>query len=411
MTAPAGGPDLAALAVAVAARLREEGVPVDLRSVQRLTAALVRATAGGTPPGRRHLDLIVRTTLAHRREDLAVIDRVLADLAAGRAAGAPHELPRVVPNGTPRRRPYGERPVAVSDEELPWATLRRPEMQAAATPAAPDSRQVPLTVASARVGAADERLGPLDPAEAERIGHELRAALGDWPRRRTRRRVAGRRGRVSPRRSAGAWGRTGGEPVQLVRERPRRRRRRLVVLCDVSESMRPHVTCLLHLLRAAAVDGGGETFVFGTRVTRLTPLLAHRDPDEAVAAVSASVTDRNGGTRIAGSVRELLGSHQGELLRGAVCVVASDGWDADPPEETGRQVARLARRTHRLVWLNPRAGEPGFAPLAGGMAAALPFCDLLLPAGTVEELRDAVRLVGRSGLSSTGSRRRRDGTS
>jgi len=403
-------PDLAALAATLGARLRVEGVPVDLRSVQRLTEALVRTTAADAPLTRRQVHLMVRTTLAHRREDLGVIDRVFADLTTGRAgAEAPHELPRTAVSHLPSRRPHGEHPVAVADEGLPWATLRRAEVRVDTSRAAPGDRPVPLTVASARVGAADSRLGRLDPVAAERIGHELRA-LADWPLRRTRRRDVGRRGRVAPRRSAGAWARTAGEPMRLVREQPRRTRRRLVVLCDVSESMRPHVACLLHLLRAAVVDGGGETFAFGTRLTRLTAVLAHRDPDEAVAAVSASVTDRDGGTRVAGSIRELLAGHHGDLLRGAVCVVASDGWDADPPEETGHQVARLARRAHRLVWLNPRAGEPGFAPLTGGMAAALPFCDLLLPAGTLDELRDAVRLVGRSTLSSTGSRRRPDGT-
>src|SRR5690606_8834432 len=106
---------------------------------------------------------------------------------------------------------------------------------------------------------------------------ELRAALRDWPTRRSRRRERAARGRIALRRTAAGWRRTGGEPIRLARERPRRRRRRLVVLCDVSESMRPHVETLLQLLRASSVDGAGEVFAFGTRITRLTPALAGDD--------------------------------------------------------------------------------------------------------------------------------------
>ncbi|MGY4682749.1 VWA domain-containing protein [Micromonospora aurantiaca (nom. illeg.)] len=101
------------------------------------------------------------------------------------------------------------------------------------------------------------------------------------------------------------------------------------------------------------------------------------------------MTDRFGGTRIATNLRGLLASPHGDAVRGAVVLIGSDGWDSDPPAELAAVMARLSRRAHRIVWLNPRAGAPGFAPLVAGMAAALPYCDRLLPAATFRDLLDA----------------------
>jgi uncharacterized protein len=122
-------------------------------------------------------------------------------------------------------------------------------------------------------------------------------------------------------------------------------------------------------------------------------VLAHASPESAVDLATEKVADRFGGTRIATNLRALLGSHHGERCRGAIVLVASDGWDSDPPEELARAMARLRRRAHRIVWLNPRAAAEGFAPLAGGMAAALPYCDALLPADTVGGLADVVDAI------------------
>jgi uncharacterized protein with von Willebrand factor type A (vWA) domain len=108
-----------------------------------------------------------------------------------------------------------------------------------------------------------------------------------------------------------------------------------------------------------------------------------------VEQATAAVTDRFGGTRIATNLTALLDSHHGNTLRGAVVIVASDGWDSDPPGRLAAAMARLRRRAHTVVWLNPRAGVPGFAPTVAAMAAALPYCDRLLPAATFADLADA----------------------
>ena len=196
---------------------------------------------------------------------------------------------------------------------------------------------------------------------------------------------------MSLRPTIGRARRTGWEPVVVVRERPVRRPRRVVLLCDVSESMRAQATAYLHLMRACALVADAEVFAFATRLTRLTAVLLHTSPREAIDQATAAVADRFGGTRIATNVGALLDSYQGNALRGGVVIVASDGWDSDPPERLAAVMARLRRRAYRIVWLNPRAGLPGFAPRVAGMTAALPFCDRLLPAATFADLAEAAR--------------------
>jgi len=175
-----------------------------------------------------------------------------------------------------------------------------------------------------------------------------------------------------------------------VRVAPVRRPRKVLMLCDVSQSMQPQVPAYFHLMRALATVAGGETFAFATTLTRLTPVLRHRSAQVAVRLATERVTDRFGGTRIATAVTEVLASHHGGAVRGGIVVIASDGWDSEPPAELARAMARLRRRAHRVIWVNPRAGAPGFAPLVATMAAALPYCDALLPADDVRSLAAVV---------------------
>jgi uncharacterized protein with von Willebrand factor type A (vWA) domain len=130
-----------------------------------------------------------------------------------------------------------------------------------------------------------------------------------------------------------------------------------------------------------------ETFLFSTRLTRVTRELRKSGADDALASVSAAVTDWSGGTRIGGVIKEF---HQRwgrrVLHRGPVVLLVSDGWDRGDPEELGSQIARLQRSCHRLIWLNPLIGTAGYAPLTRGLQAALPFVDDFLPARTLNNL-------------------------
>jgi uncharacterized protein with von Willebrand factor type A (vWA) domain len=160
---------------------------------------------------------------------------------------------------------------------------------------------------------------------------------------------------------------------------------------------------LLRFAHALAHSGAPlEVFVFGTRLTRITRELGTRDPDRALARVAARVADWSGGTRIGASLRELNRRWVRRAIRsGAVVLLVSDGWERDDPAVLAREVATLRRSCHRLVWLDPLAGRPGFEPLARGLVAALPHVDEFVPCGDVRSLE---ALAGR--LGDWGARRR-----
>jgi uncharacterized protein with von Willebrand factor type A (vWA) domain len=142
-----------------------------------------------------------------------------------------------------------------------------------------------------------------------------------------------------------------------------------------------------------------EVFAFATSLTRLTAVLSHRSAEVALQKANAKVTDRYGGTVIGRSLGALLAGPHGNALRGAVVIIASDGWDSDPPDVLARAMERLRRRAALLVWLNPRAAQSDFEPLAGSMAAALPYCDLFLPANSLTGLRDLLEALTASPAS------------
>jgi uncharacterized protein with von Willebrand factor type A (vWA) domain len=223
---------------------------------------------------------------------------------------------------------------------------------------------------------------------------EARAALSrlSWNpgERRTRRWIRGPGARVDLRRAIAESLRTGGDVVRLPRRRRRTRPRPLVLLCDVSGSMERYSRMLLHFAHAVTRRHQRvETFLFSTRLTRVTRELRITGPDEALASVSRTVTDWSGGTRIGEAVREFHQRWSRRVLhRGPVVLLISDGWDRGNPVELGDQIARLQRSCHRLVWLNPLIGTADYAPLTRGLQAALPFVDDFLPARTLTNLTD-----------------------
>jgi uncharacterized protein with von Willebrand factor type A (vWA) domain len=223
---------------------------------------------------------------------------------------------------------------------------------------------------------------------------EARAALARlaWHpgERRTRRWVRGRGARVDLRRAIAESLRTGGDVVQLPRRTRRVRPRPLVLLCDVSGSMERYSRMLLHFAHVVTRHHQRvETFLFSTGLTRVTRELRVASPDEALAAVAASVTDWSGGTRIGGAVKEFHQRWGRRVLHGGpVVLLISDGWDRGDPVDLSCQIARLQRSCHRLVWLNPLIGTADYAPLTRGLQAALPFVDDFLPARTLNNFAD-----------------------
>ena len=156
--------------------------------------------------------------------------------------------------------------------------------------------------------------------------------------------------------------RTGGDPVRLARRRRRVVPRRLVLLCDISGSMEPYARAYLQFLACAAGSGpNAEAFAFATRLTRLTRALASRSPERAIQRAAAAAPDWSSGTRIGDALKAFNDRHgRRGMARGAVVVILSDGWERGDPALVGREMARLSRLAHRIVWVNPRAGATGF---------------------------------------------------
>jgi uncharacterized protein with von Willebrand factor type A (vWA) domain len=223
----------------------------------------------------------------------------------------------------------------------------------------------------------------------------------------TRRWVAGSGRAIDLRKLLAANAKHGGELITLPYRIRRTAPRPLILICDVSGSMEPYTRMLL--MFAHAIAGGArrvEVFVFSTRLTRVTRLLANSRVGAALSGVREAVRDWSGGTRIGEAIRAFNIEWARRVLRGGpVVLLISDGWDLGDPDLLGREVARLQRSAHRLVWLNPLLGSPGYEPLARGMHAALPFVDDFLPVHNLASLEALARHLnmlsdGRGGRAS-----------
>jgi uncharacterized protein len=391
------GVDRASFATAFAVLLRAHGVQVGLTGMKDFTGALVASP----PDSKSGLYWTARIALVRRQSELAAFDAVfeavftdaafLIDSSARRARGrSPVPGDAVLPMPLTLPRAAGDPGEGTG---LPWVGL--PEVVSSSQDSDSDMA-VPERLPSEVEALADLPFEQLSEPELELLGRWLETVLLSRPTRRSRRRASGPPGRhVALRPTIAASRRTGWEPIELVRVRPVPKPRKIVMLCDVSASMQPQIPAYFHLMRALTVVAGAEAFAFATSLTRLTSALRNKSTALAIEQATEKVTDRFGGTRIAASVNALLRSHHGNAVRGGIVVVGSDGWDSEPPQQMAVAMARLRRRAHRVIWMNPRVAAPGFEPVVGAMAAALPFCDAFLAAGDFRSLAAVVTELGR----------------
>jgi uncharacterized protein len=300
----------------------------------------------------------LRTTLVARREELDLFDRAF-DAWFLRQAIRPPSRRDDDPRQAPRR-------------------AQRVRRDAQAGQDAPADREPEEIGTSAHEVLRRRDFAAMTPAELAAARKLISAVAAQRPRRRSRRLQPHRRGHVLDMRSLARGSlATGGDPVERRFRRRTERPRKLVVLCDVSGSMEPYTRALLLYLHATVRSGRGvEVFAFGTRLTRLTPELMSRDPEQALARAAARVVDWAGGTRIGASLKaynDVWGRRA--LTRGAVVLIVSDGWERQDHELVGREMARLHRAAYAVVWVNPLKGSPDYEPLAAGMRAALPSVD------------------------------------
>lgn len=261
----------------------------------------------------------------------------------------------------------------------------------------PDEESSIRIVASGAEVLRSKSFGELTDEERARVAALIRSLRLRVPVERTRRtRPASKGDRFDLRRTLRRSLRTQGEPFDRAWRARTVRRRPLVLILDISGSMAPYSRALMQFAYAAMAAGRRvETFVFGTRLTRVTRTLRTKDPDRALREIGHRVEDWEGGTRIGESLKALLdGWSQRAALRGAVVVFCSDGLERGDPEVLRAQMARLRRLAHRVIWVNPLKGSPRYEPLARGMAAALPSVDVFLSGHNLESLEHLAATLG-----------------
>jgi uncharacterized protein len=379
--------DLPALAATFGRRLHEAGVPVTAERSARFAAALTLVR----PVARRRLYWTARAVLVSDAAQVKAFDATFAAVFGSRVDEPEPPLPdaRSIP-APPDGRPFSDRREAAGAPLAGASASGRPGREG-------EARDVAVPVA-----ASDEerlrgkRFDALEPGELVQLYRLMAKLEVATPKRRTRRAVRDRRGeRIDMRRTLRGSLRSGGYPIRLAHRRRRIVPRRLVLLCDISGSMEPYARAYLQFLTCAAGAGpNAEAFVFATRLTRITRALATRSPERAIQRAAAAAPDWSSGTRIGDALRAFNDRHgRRGMARGAVVVILSDGWERGEPELVGREMARLARLAHRIVWVNPRVSAAGFSPRAGGMAAALPHVDALVSGHSLDALGEVAAAI------------------
>ncbi len=372
-------------AVAFARVLRGAGLDVPVGS----TVTYARALAAVGLDRRADAYWAGRATLLRGPEDVTVYDHAFAafwDRAPTEAAG-PHAAPETVVIG-----------IDTDDGD------DGPDEPADDGPSGDPTLRIRFSRAEVLRQRDFARYSTDEHAEARRLMADLRMVGARRASRRLRPSRHGR-GRTDLRRTVRRSLRAGGDPTRRATLTPTTRPRRIVLLCDVSGSMEPYARALLRFLHVGVAGRGRvEAFALGTRLTRLTRELSSRDPDAALAAAAARVTDWSGGTRLGEGLRafnERWGVRG--MARGSVVVILSDGWDRGDPELLAGEMRRLSRVAHRIVWVNPLKATPEYAPLARGMAAALPYVDDFVEGHSLHALEELVGVIAEPG----DSRRRR----
>ncbi len=333
-------------------QLRRAGVTVDAAASADFLTALTHVR----PESLEGFQRLARLTLVRRPEDFGVFDAVFAA----------HFLGAVPPS-----------PQSAADEE---EISESDQMLGADGPVLVADGAGGGRSTSLDEGRGRRAFGSTQPSETQQLLHFSRTLAETVPPVTLRRRQPSPRGdRLDLRRILANARRTGGEAVRLFHTARPKRPRRLLVLVDVSGSLKEHSPRLLRIARAAVRSPvRTEAFTFATRLTRVTKALARRDGDAALSALAGIVGDADGGTRIGASLTTLLADprHQA-LMRGAVVVVVSDGLERGDPEEMRHGVERLARLAFRLIFLTPLAASPDYRPQTRAMRAIAPHLDLL----------------------------------
>lgn len=388
------GPDLGQVAAAFGHRLRLAGVPVTPERSTQFGAAVALTT----PETVTELYWLARVTLVTGPEHIGdfntVFDQVFRgffDITGSQSDDG--ELIAAESDGSGEQQTQDAVPPQESGA-APAVTGATPGEQRGP---AEDSDEAPSVLAamSSVERLSEQEFAACTPDELELIASLIERLPVAPPRRRARRTRPSRQGtRWDVRRTLRRAHRTAGDPVHLVRRARTERPRRLVLLADVSGSMEPYARIYMHLMRGAVRALGAEAFLFATRLTRVTRMLGEGSPDAGYRRATAAAPDWSGGTRIGQAIADFV-NHYGRrgMARGAVIVIVSDGWEVDDPTRIARAMQQLHRLAHHIIWVNPRKAATDYAPLVGGMAAALPYVDSFVSGHSLRALEEVVEAI------------------
>ncbi|WP_111720793.1 VWA domain-containing protein [Homoserinimonas sp. OAct 916] len=361
--APAG-PDPIPVFVGFAHALRAAGLRVGPDRTQAFIDAVVRL--GVDAPD--HVYWAGRATLCSTPDDIDIFDRTFDHWFSDRP------IPSPVPVQAPR---------SVAQASLDEADDASSGAQILIAAQASDEETL-----------RHRDIAKLSAAERVRLSRLFAGLHVATPTRPGVRRRPHRSGDVDAARTVREQLRHAGEPGPIRFRRPLTRARQVTFLIDVSGSMEPYADSLLRLAHRvlAGAPHSTEVFTLGTKLTRVTVPLGLRNPEQALVAAGEAVPDWSGGTRLGDMLQEFVARYgQRRIVRNAVIVIASDGWERGDPRLLGEQMQRLGLLAHTVLWSNPHSGKTGYSPIQGGIAVALPHLDKLV-AG--HSLADFAKLLG-----------------
>lgn len=360
-------PEIVDRLVGLGTALREAGLPVGTDDVLAFCAAVAELS----PSDQEDVYWCGRTTLVNRRDHIPVYDEVFKDyfLQLPKGAERKHTKERHAPQGS-------------------TGTINIPD----AEPGEREAEEPPLVLglqASSLEIERNKRFSACSDDELAAVRRMIAKIRLEPPKRRTRRYCADASGPVvDVRRMARSAMNLNDAAPTLMRMDRKRKPRPLVLLLDVSGSMADHSRNLLQFaysMRRAAQKV--EVFCFGTRLTRITPLLDRRSPDAAMRLAADKVMDWDGGTRIGDSLEAFVKDWgRRGLSRGATVIICSDGLDRGNPATLAESIEKLERLSHRIVWMNPLHDANGGIPPTLAMAVVGPHIDEIASGNNLESL-------------------------
>jgi len=386
--------DIAALTTGFCARLRRAGLEISMGQVVRFSQAILLVD----PSTLDDLYWCARATLVTHLGELHIFDEVFSGIFGGLGGlfsyrGQYHHRTM---SSTLDRVSGGSSPVRLEPAQLGGvqSSLAGSVAQRGDGSEQGDSHFV-ASLASYEEKLASRDFSELTAEELDAMASLMARMVVSLPSRSSRRNRPSPRGeQLDLRATLRQSSRSGGDPLRRLMRHRQSRPRRLVLLLDVSGSMEPYAQAYLQFLRCASSMAGAEVFAFATRLTRLSTVLKERRGSHSLEDAGKAVQDWSSGTRIGPAIKTFLDEHgRRGMARGAVVMVVSDGWECGDSSVLQAQMERLARLAHLVVWVNPRKAKEGYQPLASGMAAALPHCDMFFSGHNLDALYEVARAM------------------